>query len=143
MAITKRRVVIADDSPMYLELLAIVVGEVKELELVGRAANGREAIDLAVERDADVVLLDIDMPVLNGIAAAAQIRRIRPQTDVFVHSALRVDEHRRRGEQLGLAVYDKLELLRTIDLLARKAAPSRNHRVGSSTALAPLRAHER
>jgi DNA-binding NarL/FixJ family response regulator len=122
----RRRVVVADDSPMYLELLAIVLNELKQLNLVGAAANGREAVELAVERDADVVLLDVELPILNGFVAATEIRRLRPQTDVLLHTALRLDEHRRHGGQLDLVVYDKLELPRTIQLLARPTSSARS-----------------
>jgi DNA-binding NarL/FixJ family response regulator len=119
----RRRVVVADDSPMYLELLAIVLGEMKQLDLVGTAADGREAIELAVDGDADIVLLDVEMPVLSGFAAAVEIRALRPQTVVVLHTARSVEEHRRRGDELNLMVYDKLELPRTIQLLARSPTP--------------------
>jgi DNA-binding NarL/FixJ family response regulator len=138
----RRRVVVADDSPMYLELLAIVLNELKQLNLVGAAATGREAVELAVERDADVVLLDVELPILSGFVAATEIRRLRPRTDVLLHTALRVDEHRRRGEQLGFVVYDKLELPRTIQLLARRTssglASPRPRRSSSTSATSRL-----
>jgi DNA-binding response OmpR family regulator len=89
---------------------------------VGTAPNGREAVRAAVEREADIALLDVEMPILDGFAAAAEIRRLRPQTELFLHTGMLVDDRRRRAAELNLSLFDKLELERTIDtieLLAR------------------------
>jgi DNA-binding NarL/FixJ family response regulator len=111
--------VVADDSPSYLELLILVLGQMPQLEIVGTAVNGREAVQVAVEREADAVLLDVEMPLLDGFAAAEQIRRLRPHADLFLHTSTLVDERRRRAEDLGLRVFDKLELAQTVDLVSR------------------------
>jgi DNA-binding NarL/FixJ family response regulator len=113
------RIVVADDSPAYLELLVLLLGGLPQLDVVGTARNGREAVQVAVEREADIVLLDVEMPLLDGFDAAVEIRRLRPQTELFLHTGILVDDRRRRGEQLNLGVFDKLELARTVDLLAQ------------------------
>jgi DNA-binding NarL/FixJ family response regulator len=115
----RTRLVVADDSPAYLELLLVVLGQMPQLEVVGSAVNGREAVRVAVEREADVVLLDVEMPVLDGFGAAEEIRRIRPRTKLFLHTSMLVDERRRRAEQLDLRVFDKLELAQTVDRVSR------------------------
>jgi CheY-like chemotaxis protein len=115
------RVVIADDSPSYLELLVVVLGQMPQLEVVGTAADGCSAVRIAVEREADVVLLDVEMPGLDGFGAAEEIRRLRPQTNLVLHTGMLVDDRRRRAEELNLRVLDKLELTRTIELVARSA----------------------
>jgi DNA-binding NarL/FixJ family response regulator len=115
----RTRLVIADDSPAYLELLLAVLGQLPQLEIVGSAVNGREAVQFAVEREADIALLDIEMPLLDGIAAAEEIRRLRPHTDLFLHTSMLVDERRRQANQLNLPVFDKLELAQTVDLVSR------------------------
>jgi CheY-like chemotaxis protein len=115
----RTRLVVADDSPPYLELLVLVLGQMPEHEVVGTAADGREAVRVAVEREADVVLLDVEMPGLDGFAAAEEIRRLRPQTDLLLHTGMLVDDRRRRAEQLNLQLFDKLELARTIESLVR------------------------
>jgi DNA-binding NarL/FixJ family response regulator len=115
------RLVIADDSPPFLELLVVVLGQMPQLEVVGTAADGRAAVRVAVERAADVVLLDVEMPGLDGFGAAEEIRRLRPQTDLVLHTGSLVDDRRRRAAELGLRVLDKLELARTIELVARSA----------------------
>jgi DNA-binding NarL/FixJ family response regulator len=111
----KTRVVVADDNPAYLELLLAVLGQVPEIEVVGTAADGREAVQVAVAYSPDVALLDVEMPGLDGLAAASEIRRLRPQTELFIHTGAGVDEFRERGEQLNLGVFDKLQLERTVD----------------------------
>jgi DNA-binding NarL/FixJ family response regulator len=115
----KTRLVVADDSPPYLELLVLVLGQMPEHEVVGTAADGREAVRVAVEREADVVLLDVEMPGLDGFAAAEEIRRLRPQTDLVLHTGMPVDDRRRRAAELNLQLFDKLELARTIESLVR------------------------
>jgi chemotaxis response regulator CheB len=123
------RVVVADDSPSYLELLVVVLGQMPQLDVVGTATDGREAVRVAVEREADVVLLDVEMPGLDGFGAAEEIRRLRPQTDLFLHTSLLVDERRRRAQQLDLRVFDKLELAGTVDSVAKARRPSGPRRV--------------
>ena len=107
--------VVADDSPSYLELLVVVLEQVPQLEVVGTAGDGCEAVRVAVEREADVVLLDVEMPGLDGFAAAAEIRRLRPRTEVLLHTGMLLDERRRQAERLNLRMFDKLELARTIE----------------------------
>jgi DNA-binding NarL/FixJ family response regulator len=112
------RVVVADDSPQFLELLLVLLAEIPHLEVVGTASDGAAAVRAVVDRRADVALLDVEMPVLDGFAAARSIRRLSPQTMVVLHTAELCDERRRRGYQLNLDVFDKLDLARTLDVVA-------------------------
>jgi DNA-binding NarL/FixJ family response regulator len=124
----RTRLVVADDSAPFLELLVLVLGQMPQLEVVGTAVNGREAVQVAVDREADVVLLDVEMPLLDGFAAAQEIRHLRPQADVFLHTSVLVDERRRRAEQLDLRVFDKLELSQTVDRVSRAGRLSASSR---------------
>jgi CheY-like chemotaxis protein len=117
--VRNKSIVVADDSPAFLEMLVLTLGEVPSLEVVAAARDGVEAVEAAVELRADAALLDVDMPRLDGFDAASEIRRLCPQTELVLHTALMSDEHRRRGEQLDLRVYDKFELSRTIESLKR------------------------
>ena len=75
-----------------------------------------------LEREADVVLLDVEMPILGGFAAAKEIRRLRPDTELVLHTGCLVDDRRRHANELNLRVFDKLELSRTTALIASSAA---------------------
>lgn len=113
------RVVVADDSAPYLELLVLVLGEEPWVEVVGTARDGVEAVHVALEQRPDAVLLDVDMPRLGGFGAAVQIRRLRPETLLLLHTGAFVEEARRRGEQLDLPVRRKDELAKTVAELAQ------------------------
>lgn len=118
------RIVVADDSEVLLELMAIAVREVRGLYLVGAAEDGAEAVRLVVEESAEVALLDTDMPGLDGFEAAAEILRRRPRTQVVLHGHRTNDIDRARGRRLGVEVLSKLELLQTIEQLARHSFAS-------------------
>jgi DNA-binding NarL/FixJ family response regulator len=67
------RVVVADDQAMIRDGLATLLGAAGDVEVIGQAGNGREAIELARELAPDVIVMDVRMPVLDGIAATAEI----------------------------------------------------------------------
>lgn len=91
MSLSPRRVIrtlIVDDDPHYAELLAALLGADPRVALVGRAADGAEGVELAVRLRPDVVVMDVEMPVLDGIAAARRIRmRLRGTRVVLVSGA--------------------------------------------------------
>ena len=78
------RVVVADDQTAVREGLAMLVGLIEDIEVVGTAANGAEAAQLAADLRPDVVLMDLRMPELDGTAATGQIRQALPETQVLV-----------------------------------------------------------
>jgi DNA-binding NarL/FixJ family response regulator len=72
------RVLIADDDRPFLESLQKLIDQQPELTVVGAAADGLEAIELADQLDPDAVVLDLHMPLLDGVSAAARLRRDHP-----------------------------------------------------------------
>ena len=77
------RVLLADDHGIVREGLRVFLGYDPELAVVGEAADGAEAVQLARELHPDVVLMDLLLPVMDGIAATAVIRRELPETEVI------------------------------------------------------------
>lgn len=84
MAGQRIRVVIADDEPLIRAGIRMILTSDAEIEVVAEAANGREAVEEARAHAADVVLLDIQMPVLDGLSALPELRRAAPTARVIV-----------------------------------------------------------
>ncbi|MGL5826588.1 MAG: response regulator [Nocardioides sp.] len=72
------RVLVVDDDPLVRSALSLMLGGQADLEVVGEAGNGRVGVDLARERAPDVVLMDIRMPVLNGLEATRELHASGP-----------------------------------------------------------------
>ena len=77
------RVLIADDHSIVREGLRVFLGRDPELAVVGEAADGTEAVSLARQLRPDVVLMDLLMPVMDGIAATSAIRSELPETEII------------------------------------------------------------
>jgi len=71
----KLRVLVVDDDAKFTELLTVLLGTDPRLSVIASAADGAEGVELAVRLRPDVVVMDVEMPVLDGIAAARRIRR--------------------------------------------------------------------
>jgi two-component system chemotaxis response regulator CheB len=82
------RVLIVDDSAVVRRLLAGLIGDESDLEVCGSAANGQEALDQLDSAAPDVVLLDMEMPVLDGLQTLKGIRRLHPKLPVLMFSHL-------------------------------------------------------
>jgi DNA-binding NarL/FixJ family response regulator len=72
------RVLIADDDPPFLRSLEQLIGQQPELAVVGVAGDGLEAIELVERLEPDAVVLDLHMPLLDGVSATARLRRDHP-----------------------------------------------------------------
>ena len=92
-------VLIVDDHRMLRESLRLALEREDGIEVVGEAGDGVSAVRLALELEPDVVLMDVDMPGLNGIDACQEIRDARPDAKVLFLSASaeRQSVHRRPG----------------------------------------------
>ena len=80
----KIKVLIADDQELILESLHIVLSMEEDLEIVGLAKNGEEAIHGCEQYKPDIVLMDINMPVMDGVAATALIKERIPETKIMM-----------------------------------------------------------
>ena len=83
---------VADDHPVVRQGLVSVLGDEDDLEVVGEAGSGREAVALAQWLQPDVVLLDLEMPDLDGVEAIPQLLAARPGVGVLVFTAYDTDE---------------------------------------------------
>jgi NarL family two-component system response regulator LiaR len=86
-------VLLVDDHAVVRQGLRAFFDTQPDLNVVGEAASGEEAIDLATEHVPDVVLMDLVMPGMDGVEATLRIKRISPRTQVIVLTSYHEDEH--------------------------------------------------
>ena len=89
----KTRILIADDHPLLREALCQVFSNQKDMEIVGQAGNGEEAIDLASQLKPDILVMDIMMPKFDGLEASRQIKKITPNTAILILTAYDDDNY--------------------------------------------------
>ncbi|MDD3877339.1 MAG: response regulator transcription factor [Bacteroidales bacterium] len=87
------RIFIVDDHEIFRNGLKMIIGKLKYLEIVGEASNGREFIDKLKPTNPDVVLLDIEMPEMNGIDAAQKALEINPDLKIIVLTMFNEDDY--------------------------------------------------
>lgn len=99
------RVIVADDHALVRAGLATLLSAMPGVKVVAEAANGREAVRLAREQDADIVFMDVTMPDLNGLEATTQLVRERPRTRVVMLSMHTSPEYVFQALQAGAVGY--------------------------------------
>jgi DNA-binding NarL/FixJ family response regulator len=82
----KTRILIADDHESVRKGLHLILESRENLEVVGEASNGKEAIDRSRQLEPDVIIMDLKMPILDGLAAAQVIKKSRPETAILMFS---------------------------------------------------------
>ena len=123
------RVLIADDHHLFAEALGLTLGADERLEVVGYARDGKESVRLAGERRADVVLMDLEMPVMDGVDATREIRRLLPDCRVAVltASAAPLDALRARDAGAGAYLTKGCSARDVVEALLELAPPSDQH----------------
>lgn len=104
-AVRSIRVLIADDHTVLRDTLRLLLETHGEVEVVGEASDGRQAIDLAEQLKPDVVLMDTAMPGLNGIEATGVIRKRLPKTKVLILSGYGHEDQVRAALRAGASGY--------------------------------------
>jgi DNA-binding NarL/FixJ family response regulator len=118
------RIIIAEDQALVRRGAAILLSMQPDMEVVGQARNGVEAVELAQLLHPDVILMDLHMPLKGGVAATREITRALPKTQVLVLTTLDDDETVFEAVRAGAQAYllkdaDEHELLETIRGLRR------------------------
>ena len=119
------KVLIADDDELFLESLQALIDRQPELEVAATARNGLEAIERAEALAVDAVVLDLHMPLLDGVSALARLRADRPHLCLIVLTGDSDPGLHRAAAAAGAdAVLEKHEMARAlVDRIARGRAP--------------------
>ena len=117
------RVLIADDHALFREGLHAIFKSVSDIEIVGEAGTGREALTLASDLKPDVILMDIQMPDLNGVEVTQRILETFPDVGIIIVTMLEDDDSLFSAMRAGARGYvlkgaDKAEMLKSIRAVA-------------------------
>jgi DNA-binding NarL/FixJ family response regulator len=143
------RIVIADDQASVREGLVLLLGGLPDIEVVGAAADGEQALALVAEHHPDAILLDLHMPVLDGIGATRRLSAERPEVAVVVLTTFADDASVLDALQAGARSYltkdsDRAEIARALHAAAGGLAvfDARAHAALLAAATSPHRGPE-
>jgi two-component system NarL family response regulator len=145
------RVVVADDQALFRRGLTVVLSVSDDIEVVGEASDGEEAVAKAQELTPDVVLMDVRMPRLSGIEAARHIRRILPATEILMLTVSDEEEDLYESVKAGangyllkeIAIEEIAETVRAIVQRQGVISPSMTSKLISEFRVLSRRAAER
>jgi pilus assembly protein CpaE len=112
------RFIIIDDSDSYREILRELVHEQPDWTVEDEAGDGATAVSLAEQLRPDVVLIDINIPIMRGIAATRRIKQLAPKTCVITMSAYDDEEFRRGSYSAGADYFFRKEDINADSLAA-------------------------
>ncbi len=95
------RVVIVDDHRLFVDALALLLGHDERLEVIGTASDGPTAIDLAVAGGAEVAVIDVRMPEVDGIETAKRLKKRSPATNVILVTGLDEPQVAEQAKEAG------------------------------------------
>lgn len=97
------RVLVVDDHELTRLTLKLAIAHQENLELVGLASNGKEAVEMTQRFHPDAVVLDLQMPVMDGWSAAAKIKDMQPETQIIAYSSV---EDPKLHDRQAIACFD-------------------------------------
>jgi DNA-binding NarL/FixJ family response regulator len=114
----QRSILIVDDSALVRRTLRWVIEDEPGWHVCGEASNGAEGISVAARLKPDVVVLDLSMPVMNGIDAAVQIRKLMPETHLLMFTSYATPAFEQAARSVGIEAFvekgDPTKLLQTL-----------------------------
>jgi DNA-binding NarL/FixJ family response regulator len=121
------RILVADDHPLFRDGMRSLLGSLSSCEVIGEAANGAEAVSLAQTLQPDIVLMDLQMPGINGIEATRRIVQTSPHIGVIVVTMFEDDDSIFAALRAGARGYvlkgaDQAEIVRVLEAVARGEA---------------------
>jgi DNA-binding NarL/FixJ family response regulator len=122
------RVLLVDDQCLFREGLETMLSVHKDIEVAGEASNGQEAIEVAAQVQPDVVLMDVRMPVLDGVRATRRLKKALPQCKVIVLTTFDDDEYVFDALRAGAVGY-LLKDVRSAQLLEAIRAAARGESI--------------
>ena len=99
------KVLIADDHPIVRQGLATVLGQEEDLQVVGQASNGHEAVAQARKLHPGIILMNLQMPGMDGVEAIQQIKEEAADIGIIILTTYDTDEHIFRGVEAGARAY--------------------------------------
>ena len=99
------KILIADDHVLFCQGLKALFEKEPSIEVVGEVHDGKDAVDLAITIVPDIILLNIMMPVMDGIAALQRIKALQPQIEVIMLTALQNESYQRQSFAAGARGY--------------------------------------
>ena len=99
------RILIADDHPIVREGLAAVLNQEEDLKVVGQAKNGLEAVSQARELHPDIILMDLQMPEMDGVEAILKVKAEAPDIGIIILTTYDTDDYIFRGIEAGARAY--------------------------------------
>ena len=120
-----KSVLIADDQAMIRQTLCYLFASQQDFEVCGEAENGLEAVEMAQVLRPDLILLDLSMPMMNGIEAACELKRLMPMVPIIVFSEYSDVFSEREARSRGISgIVSKTEHLSVLLDKARAALSS-------------------
>jgi DNA-binding NarL/FixJ family response regulator len=95
------RLVLCDDAADFVALVRLVLSGEEDIEIVGEAYNGAQAITMCAELQPELLVLDVSMPVMDGLTALPKILDASPETRVVMLSGFASDEVKQQAQELG------------------------------------------
>ena len=130
-------VLVVDDHELTRFSLKLLLSNQRKLKVIGLASNGKEAVDLVKHHHPDVVILDLQMPIMDGLTAASKIKQINPQTQIIAYSSLKDPQTEVMSQTAPIDVFfgkDAVteELIESVNLLGQRSRQSTKYLQGKS-----------